>query len=162
MQNKDRYFRLARTGDLASIARRRSRCVRETPESYSEIGSRPSSYHRDHSIILDWLIDWLIVWCWPEHVVLRVSTVVGRQPRHVGRPRTGPDGHVVRRVRRPHWPNHTTHTLACTNTCVLIAKFHYTDTDTDPTRTRPDPHGPARTFFAAKLRWVRAGLVGSV
>ena len=34
-----------------------------------------------------------------------------------------------------------------------IAKFHYTD----PTRTRPDPHGPARTFFAAKLRWVRAG-----
>ena len=33
------------------------------------------------------------------------------------------------------------------------AKFHYTD----PTRTRPDPHGPARTFFAAKLRWVRAG-----
>jgi len=40
----------------------------------------------------------------------------------------------------------------------LIAKFHYTD----PTRTRPDPHGPARTFFAAKLRWVRAGPVGSV
>jgi len=38
------------------------------------------------------------------------------------------------------------------------AKFHYTD----PTRTRPDPHGPARTFFAAKLRWVRAGPVGSV
>ena len=29
----------------------------------------------------------------------------------------------------------------------LIAKFHYTD-----------PTGPARTFFAAKLRWVRAGL----
>ena len=40
----------------------------------------------------------------------------------------------------------------------LIAKFHYTD----PTRTRPDPHGPARTFFAAKLRWVRPGPVGSV
>jgi len=35
----------------------------------------------------------------------------------------------------------------------VIAKFHYTD----PTRTRPDPHGPAQTFFAAKLRWVRAG-----
>jgi len=40
--------------------------------------------------------------------------------------------------------------------CALIAKFHYTDTDTDPT-------GPARTrtdFFAAKLRWsvrVRSG-----
>jgi len=31
------------------------------------------------------------------------------------------------------------------------AKFHYTD-----------PTGPARTFFAAKLRWVRAGPVGSV
>ena len=31
----------------------------------------------------------------------------------------------------------------------VIAKFHYTDTDTGPTRTR--------TFFAAKLRWVRAG-----
>ena len=30
----------------------------------------------------------------------------------------------------------------------LIAKFHYTDTDTD--------------FFAAKLRWVRAGPFGSV
>ena len=29
-----------------------------------------------------------------------------------------------------------------------IAKFHYTDTDTD--------------FFAAKLRWVRAGPFGSV
>ena len=41
--------------------------------------------------------------------------------------------------------------------CRRRAKFHYTDTDTDPTRTRPDPHGPARTFFAAKLRWVRAG-----
>jgi len=27
--------------------------------------------------------------------------------------------------------------------CLFIAKFHYTDTDTD--------------FFAAKLRWVRAG-----
>ena len=39
--------------------------------------------------------------------------------------------------------------------CSLIAKFHYKDTDTDPT-------GPARTFFAAKLRWVRAGPVGSV
>jgi len=38
------------------------------------------------------------------------------------------------------------------------AKFHYTG----PTRTR---HGPDRTrtdFFAAKLRWVRAGPVGSV
>ena len=62
--------------------------------------------------------------------------------------------------------------------CRIIAKFHYTDTDT--TRTRPDQtksahivgdelnsttrtrHGPARTFFAAKLRWVRAGPVGSV
>ena len=42
--------------------------------------------------------------------------------------------------------------------CRVRAKFHYTD----PTRTRPDPHGPARTFFAAKLRWVRAGPVGSV
>ena len=30
--------------------------------------------------------------------------------------------------------------------CRLRAKFHYTD-----------PTGPARTFFAAKLRWVRAG-----
>ena len=29
--------------------------------------------------------------------------------------------------------------------CVLIAKFHYTDADTDT------------DFFAAKLRWVRAG-----
>ena len=29
--------------------------------------------------------------------------------------------------------------------CLLIAKFHYTDTDTDT------------DFFAAKLRWVRAG-----
>ena len=28
----------------------------------------------------------------------------------------------------------------------VIAKFHYTD-----------PTGPARTFFVAKLRWVRAG-----
>jgi len=34
-------------------------------------------------------------------------------------------------------------------TCRFIAKFHYTDTDAGPTRTR--------TFFAAKLRWVRAG-----
>jgi len=42
--------------------------------------------------------------------------------------------------------------------CRVIAKFHYTD----PTRTRPDPTGPARTFFGAKLRWVRAGPVGSV
>ena len=40
----------------------------------------------------------------------------------------------------------------------VIAAFHYAD----PTRTRPDPHGPARTFFAAKLRWVRPGPVGSV
>jgi len=65
----------------------------------------------------------------------------------------------------------------------VIAKFHYTD-PTGPNRTgpdqtksahvvgyelnpttraRPDPTGPARTwtrtdFFAAKLRWVRAGL----
>jgi len=30
--------------------------------------------------------------------------------------------------------------------CSFIAKFHYTG-----------PTGPARTFFAAKLRWVRAG-----
>jgi len=30
----------------------------------------------------------------------------------------------------------------------VIAKFHYTDTDTD--------------FFAVKLRWVRAGPFGSV
>ena len=67
----------------------------------------------------------------------------------------------------------------------VIAKFHYTDTD--PTRTGPDQtksahivgdelnsttrtrRGPDRTrtdqqglFFAAKLRWVRAGPVGSV
>ena len=35
---------------------------------------------------------------------------------------------------------------------LLIAKFHYTDTDTGPTRTRTDPNGPARTqrSFAAK------------
>ena len=33
-------------------------------------------------------------------------------------------------------------------THLLIAKFHYTDTDTD--------------FFAAKLRWVRAGPFGSM
>ena len=71
--------------------------------------------------------------------------------------------------------------------CRIKAKFHYTDTDpTGPgsptksvhvvgyelystTRTRhgpdTDPTGPARTrtdFFAAKLRWVRAGPVGSV
>ena len=42
--------------------------------------------------------------------------------------------------------------------CRVGAKFHYTD----PIRTR---HGPDRTrtdFFAAKLRWVRAGPVGSV
>jgi len=36
--------------------------------------------------------------------------------------------------------------------CLFIAKFHYTDTDTD---TDTD-------FFAAKLRWVRAGPFGSV
>jgi len=42
--------------------------------------------------------------------------------------------------------------------CRVRAKFHYTD----PTRTRRDPHGPARTFFAAKLRWVSAGPVGFV
>ena len=63
--------------------------------------------------------------------------------------------------------------------CFFIAKFHYTDptrtksahivgdelnsttrTRHGPTRTRPDPRGPARTFFAAKLRWpvrVRSG-----
>ena len=35
---------------------------------------------------------------------------------------------------------------AFTGLCLVIAKFHYTD-----------PTGPARTFFAAKLRWVRAG-----
>ena len=34
--------------------------------------------------------------------------------------------------------------------CLFIAKFHYTDTDTDT------------DFFAAKLRWVRAGPFGSV
>ena len=33
----------------------------------------------------------------------------------------------------------------------IRAKFHYRDTDTGPTRTR------TRTFFVAKLRWVRAG-----
>jgi len=38
---------------------------------------------------------------------------------------------------------------------LLVAKFHYTDTDTDPTRTRPDPHAPARTFL-------RRNSVGSV
>ena len=38
--------------------------------------------------------------------------------------------------------------------CSLIAKFHYTD-PTGPARIRTD-------FFAAKLRWVRAGPVGSV
>ena len=35
----------------------------------------------------------------------------------------------------------------------VIAKFHYTDTDTSPTRPL------TRTFFAAKLRWVRMGSV---
>ena len=34
--------------------------------------------------------------------------------------------------------------------CRVIAKFHYTDTDTDT------------DFFAAKLRWVRVGPFGSV
>ena len=28
------------------------------------------------------------------------------------------------------------------------AKFHYTD----PTQTRPDPHGPARTFFCGETQ----------
>ena len=58
--------------------------------------------------------------------------------------------------------------------CTVIAKFHYTD----PTRTKSahivgeelnsttrTRHGPDRTrtdFFAAKLRWVRAGPVGPV
>jgi len=37
--------------------------------------------------------------------------------------------------------------------CELIAKFHYTG-PTGPDRTRTD-------FFAAKLRWVRAGPVAS-
>ena len=47
----------------------------------------------------------------------------------------------------------------------VIAKFHYTD----PTRTRPDPHGPARTFLrrnsVGSVRVadkVRAGPFGSV
>ena len=44
------------------------------------------------------------------------------------------------------------HTAALMDDCSsVIAKFHYTD-----------PTGPARTFFAAKLRWVRAGPVGPV
>ena len=63
----------------------------------------------------------------------------------------------------------------CCTTCFRIAKFHYTDTDTDPTRTKSAHvvgyelnsttrarHGPDRTFFAAILRWVRAGPVGPV
>ena len=59
---------------------------------------------------------------------------------------------------------------------LFIAKFHYTDTDTGPTRTKSAHvvwyelnsttrarHGPDRDrdtdtdFFVAKLRWVRAG-----
>jgi len=61
----------------------------------------------------------------------------------------------------------------------VIAKFHYTDTDTGPTRTKSAHvvgyelnsttrarHGPDTDtdtdFFAAKLRWVRAGPFGSV
>jgi len=71
------------------------------------------------------------------------------------------------------------------DTSQLIAKFHYTDPTRTRTRTKSvhvvgyelnsttrtrhgpdtDPTGPARTptdFFAAKLRWVRAGPVGSV
>ena len=43
--------------------------------------------------------------------------------------------------RRPGLPGRRTRHLE-----QLIAKYHYTD-----------PTGPARTFFAAKLRWVRAG-----
>ena len=61
--------------------------------------------------------------------------------------------------------------VAMVEAVLVLAKFHYTD----PTRTGPDtdkvrahcrrrakfhytdPTGPARTFFAAKLRWVRAG-----
>ena len=67
------------------------------------------------------------------------------------------------------------HTAALMDDCSsVIAKFHYTDPTrtksahivgdelNSTTRARPDPHGPARTFFAAKLSWVRAGPVGPV
>ena len=57
---------------------------------------------------------------------------------------------------RPHYGlklNSTTRTRTRTRPdtdkvrarCRVRAKFHYTD----PTRTRPDPHGPARTFFSS-------------
>ena len=42
--------------------------------------------------------------------------------------------------------------------CLFIAKFHYTD----PTRTRPDPHGPNGVSPQKKSVRVRAGPVGSV
>ena len=62
---------------------------------------------------------------------------------------------------------------------LVVAKFHYTDTDTGPTRARHGQsprtlsgtseiplHGPDTDtdtdFFAAKLRWLRAGPFGSV
>ena len=64
------------------------------------------------------------------------------------------------------------------NICSVIAKFHYTDTDTDPTRTksvhvvgyelnsttrtRPDPHGSNGVAPQKKSVRVRAGPVGSV
>ena len=76
---------------------------------------------------------------------------------------------------------HTFITPKQCNISVIKAKFHYTDPtltrhgpDTDKVRARcrvrakfhyTDPTGPARTrtdFFAAKLRWVRAGPFGSV
>jgi len=41
-------------------------------------------------------------------------------------------------------------TVTLTLLRIILAKFHYTDTDTDT------------DFFAAKLRWVRAGPFGSV
>ena len=41
-------------------------------------------------------------------------------------------------------------TVTLTLLRILLAEFHYTDTDTDT------------DFFAAKLRWVRAGPFGSV
>ena len=43
-------------------------------------------------------------------------------------------------------------TVTLTLLRILLAKFHYTDTDT----------GTDTDFFAAKLRWVRAGPFGSV
>ena len=55
--------------------------------------------------------------------------------------------------------------VAMVEAVLVLAKFHYTD----PTRTRPDPHGPARTFLrrnsVGSVRVadkVRAGPVGSV